>query len=222
LIGMPRGVAGSGRGGLLTTPLRDNPHTVVLLDEIEKASPSLLNVFLAAFDEGWLTDGHGDRVYLSDAIVIMTSNVGSEHFRKLTNPLGFLGQQTDVDRVRTDVKREVERCFSPEFRNRIDEIVLFAPLTHDDVRHIATGLLEDLGNTLAEAGKTIEMEEEALDLLIAQGYSPAFGARFLKRVIEDRIKLPITVSWNEASHFRVRALRQEIVVDAMTARLVAA
>src|SRR5262249_38753760 len=111
LIGMPRGVVGSGRGGLLTNALKDNPHTVVLLDEIEKASPAVLNVFLAAFDEGWLTDGHGERVYLSDAIIIMTSNVGSEFFRKLTNPLGFLMQQADIARVQSDVRRELERGF---------------------------------------------------------------------------------------------------------------
>ena len=86
LIGMPRGIVGSERGGVLTNQLKDNPYTVVLLDEVEKASPSLLNVFLQAFDEGWMTDGRGKRVYLSDAIVIMTSNVGAEHFRKLTEP----------------------------------------------------------------------------------------------------------------------------------------
>src|SRR5262249_12692164 len=84
LIGMPRGIVGSERGGLLTNQLKDNPYTVVLLDEVEKASPSVLNVFLAGFDEGWLTDGRGERVYLSDAIVIMTADVGSEHFPQLT------------------------------------------------------------------------------------------------------------------------------------------
>ena len=89
LIGMPRGIVGSERGGVLTNQLRDTPYSVVLLDEVEKASPSLLNVFLQAFDEGWVTDGRGKRVYLSDAIIIMTSNLGAEHFRKLTSPLGF-------------------------------------------------------------------------------------------------------------------------------------
>ena len=92
LIGMPRGIVGSERGGILTNQLKDNPYTVVLLDEVEKASPNLLNLFLQAFDEGWLTDGRGKRVYLSDAVVIMTSNIGSEHFRKLTSPLGFLSR----------------------------------------------------------------------------------------------------------------------------------
>ena len=96
LIGMPRGIVGSERGGILTNQLKDNPCSVVLLDEVEKASPSLLNLFLQAFDEGWLTDGRGKRVYLSDAIVIMTSNAGSEHFRKLQSPLGFRsGQHAD-------------------------------------------------------------------------------------------------------------------------------
>ena len=100
LIGMPRGIVGSERGGVLTNQLKDNPCTVVLLDEVEKASPSLLNVFLQAFDEGWLTDGRGKRVYLSDAIVIMTSNAGSEHFRKLQSPLGFRRVRTWSSRCR--------------------------------------------------------------------------------------------------------------------------
>ena len=128
LIGMPRGIVGSERGGILTNQLKDNPYTVVLLDEVEKASPNLLNLFLQAFDEGWLTDGRGKRVYLSDAVVIMTSNIGSENFRKLTSPLGFLSQDVGVEQVQGEVMRELERRFPPEFRNRIDEVVLFAPL----------------------------------------------------------------------------------------------
>src|SRR5205809_8097196 len=89
LIGMPRGIVGSERGGILTNQLKANPYTVILLDEVEKASPNLLNLFLQAFDEGWMTDGRGKRVYLSDSVVIMTSNIGCEHFRKLTSPFGF-------------------------------------------------------------------------------------------------------------------------------------
>src|SRR5262249_41829694 len=206
LIGMPRGIAGSDRGGILTNQLKDNPNTVVLLDEIEKASPALLNLFLQAFDEGWLTDGRGKRVYLSDAIVIMTSNVGSEHFRKLTNPLGFRGQSVEVDDVRGDVVRELARRFSPEFRNRIDQVVLFAPLTTDDVRAIAQAHLARLERTLVQAGKTLEIDDAALDLIAVEGYSLAYGARFLKRFIDEQIKLPITMSWKDASHFRVRAV----------------
>jgi ATP-dependent Clp protease ATP-binding subunit ClpA len=152
LIGMPRGIVGSARGGVLTNQLRDNPCTVVLLDEIEKASPSLLNVFLQAFDEGWLTDGRGKRVYLSDAIVIMTSNAGSEHFRRLQSPLGFAQGHNVVEQVQADINKEIERRFPPEFRNRIDQVVVFEPLTKDDVREIAMkyprrgrGIAEALG-----------------------------------------------------------------------------
>ena len=137
LIGMPRGIVGSERGGILTNQLKDNPYTVVLLDEVEKASPNLLNLFLQAFDEGWLTDGRGKRVYLSDSVVVMTSNLGSENFRKLTSPLGFLSRTVGIEQVEGEVMRELERRFPPEFRNRIDEVVLFAPLTHDEVRQIA-------------------------------------------------------------------------------------
>jgi len=222
LIGMPRGIAGSERGGLLTNQLADNPHTVVLLDEIEKASPAVLNVFLQAFDEGWLTDGRGRRVYLSDAIVIMTSNLGAEHFRKLTSPLGFLAQPVEVDGVQRDITRELERRLSPEFRNRIDDVVVFSPLAVDDVRRIAKGYLSEIEHTLATAGKTIEIDDDAVELIAAQGYSVAFGARFLKRVIDDRIKLPVTLRWNDGSHFSVRVARQAIVVEAASARLAAA
>jgi ATP-dependent Clp protease ATP-binding subunit ClpC len=222
LIGAPRGVVGSERGGLLTNQLKDNPHTVVLLDEIEKASPSVLNVFLQAFDEGWLTDGRGKRVYLSDAIIIMTSNLGSEHFRKLTNPLGFFTQRAGVDQVKHDVARELERRLSPEFRNRIDEVVLFTPLTTTDARAIAEGYLLELEPIFAKAGKTIEIEDDALELVVAEGYSVAFGARFLKRVIDELIKLPITMRWNDGSHFRVRRAGHGIAVDVTAAQLVAA
>ena len=161
---MPRGIVGSERGGILTNQLKDNPYTVVLLDEIEKASPSLLNLFLQAFDEGWLTDGRGKRVYLSDAIVIMTSNLGSEHFRKLTSPLGFLSRQVGVEQVQGEIMRELERRFPPEFRNRIDEVVLFAPLDHDEVREIATSTIcATIELTLAKAGKTLRIDDDALE-----------------------------------------------------------
>ena len=220
LIGMPRGVAGSARGGILTNQLRDNPHTVLLLDEIEKANPALLNLFLQAFDEGWLTDGHGKRVYLSDAVVIMTSNLGSEHFRKLTNPLGFLTSHVEMDRVRGDIAREVERRLSPEFRNRIDEVVLFSPLSIDHVRVIAGHCLSQIEEALVKAGKSLAIDDDALDLLATDGYSLAFGARFLKRVIDERVKLPITMQWKTGSHFHVRVANQAISVEGAPSRAV--
>jgi ATP-dependent Clp protease ATP-binding subunit ClpA len=203
MIGMPRGIVGSERGGVLTNQLKDNPYSVVLLDEIEKASPNMLNLFLQAFDEGWITDGRGKRVYLSDAIVIMTSNAGTEHFRKLTNPLGFCSAQCGVDQVKGEVMKELERHFAPEFRNRIDEVVLFTPLTHDDVRKITELELEKITATLHKSGKLLVVEPAAIDRLVRDGYSLPYGARFLKRVIEEKVKLPISQDWLGGIEFRV-------------------
>jgi ATP-dependent Clp protease ATP-binding subunit ClpA len=217
LIGMPRGIVGSERGGVLTNQLRDNPYTVILLDEVEKASPSLLNLFLQAFDEGWLTDGRGRRVYLSDAVVIMTSNIGSENFRKLTSPLGFLSRDLGVQQVQGEVLRELERRFSPEFRNRIDEVVLFAPLTHEEVRGIASAHLAQVSATLTRAGKTMCVSDEALEQLVAEGYSLVYGARFLKRVIDEQIRLPISAQWKDGLHFDVAVRDRRVVVKASPA-----
>jgi ATP-dependent Clp protease ATP-binding subunit ClpA len=213
LIGMPRGIVGSERGGVLTNQLKDNPYSVVLLDEVEKASPSMLNLFLQAFDEGWITDGRGKRVYLSDAIVIMTSNIGSEFFRKLTNPMGFLSKQIEVDQIKGEVMREVERRFSPEFRNRIDEVVLFQPLTRDEVRAITIQQLHRIEQALGRSGRTLTVTPGALDQLVKDGYSLPYGARFLKRTIEDRIKLPISQRWTEGQTFQADVKDGRIEVE---------
>ena len=213
LIGMPRGIVGSERGGVLTNQLKDNPYCVVLLDEVEKASPNTLNLFLQAFDEGWMTDGRGKRVYLSDAVIIMTSNIGAENFRNLTSPLGYLNREVGIEQVQGEVMRELERRFPPEFRNRIDEVVLFNPLTHDEVRHIAKTYLKQVTLTLAKSGKTIAISDEAIELVVTKGYSMAFGARFLKRFIDEHIKLPISARWKDGSHFDVSAKDGAIVVE---------
>jgi ATP-dependent Clp protease ATP-binding subunit ClpC len=222
LIGMPRGIVGSERGGVLTNQLKDNPYCVILLDEVEKASPNTLNLFLQAFDEGWMTDGRGKRVYLSDAVVIMTSNLGAENFRKLTSPMGFLNRNVGIEQVQGEVMRELERRFPPEFRNRIDEIVVFAPLTHPEVREIARHYLEQVTVTLAKAGKTIRVTDEALEMVVAKGYNIAFGARFLKRFIDEHIKLPISSHWKDGSHFLVDVKDGVIVTEAAPATIVSA
>jgi ATP-dependent Clp protease ATP-binding subunit ClpA len=204
LIGMPRGIVGSERGGILTERLRENPYTVLLLDEVEKASPYLLNLFLQAFDEGWLTDGRGKKVYLSDAIIIMTSNLGSENFKKFMKPLGF-GQKTraDIEEIKRAVLKAAEERFSPEFRNRIDEIVVFSPLTEDEVKQIAQLYLNGLQRQMERQGKQVEITEAALNWVVEKGFSPAYGARFLKRTIDEKIKLPITNLWRAFSRFVV-------------------
>jgi ATP-dependent Clp protease ATP-binding subunit ClpA len=213
LIGMPRGIVGSERGGILTERLRENPYTVLLLDEIEKASPYLLNLFLQAFDEGWLTDGRGKKVYLSDAIIIMTSNLGSENFRKYMKPLGF-GNKTfsEIEEVKREVMKAAETRFSPEFRNRIDEIIVFSPLTQDEVREIAQLYLGKLRQHMESQGKRLTMTEEALNKVVEKGFSPAYGARFLKRTIDELVKLPITNLWKAFNGFTVSLADGEIDV----------
>jgi ATP-dependent Clp protease ATP-binding subunit ClpA len=213
LIGMPRGIVGSEQGGLLTTRLRDNPYSVLLLDEIEKASPALLNLFLQAFDEGWVTDGRGRRAYLSDTLVIMTSNLGSEHFRQMVTPLGFgTGEARKTD-VHAKVLRDVERRFSPEFRNRIDEVVIFDPLSRSEVETIARLHIERLTATIGARQKALRLEPGALEALATEGYSLEYGARFLKRVVDRRLKLPISLRWNEGSTFVASVRDGELVVE---------
>lgn len=219
LIGMPRGIVGSERGGILTTQLRDNPYTVVLLDEMEKAHPHLLSLFLQVFDEGWLTDGRGKKVYFSDAIVIMTSNLGSHLFRSALQPLGFLNERENINVVKREILKEMERVFSPEFRNRIDEVVVFSPLTEEEVRGIAEKYLEQIDATLKLAGKRLIMTPQALDKIVSLGYSYAYGARFLKRTIDEKIKMPITSMWHQGDTFIAEIQRDQIVVHPLIAEL---
>jgi ATP-dependent Clp protease ATP-binding subunit ClpC len=211
LIGMPRGIVGSERGGILTERLRENPYTVLLLDEVEKASPYLLNLFLQAFDEGWLTDGRGKKVYLSDAIIIMTSNLGSENFKKFMKPLGFGNKSTaDIQEIKRAVLQSAETRFSPEFRNRIDELVVFSPLTEDEVKQIAQLYLSGLLRQMERQGKRLLITAAALDRLVEKGFSPAYGARFLKRTIDETVKLPITNLWKAFTQFTVDVKDGEI------------
>jgi len=172
-----------------------------------------MNLFLQAFDEGWLTDGRGKKVYLSDAIVIMTSNLGSESFKRFEKPLGF-GTKTAAEFrvVRNEVMKASEQRFSPEFRNRIDEIIVFAPLTMDEVRQIAQLYIDKLSRQMERQGRGLQVTEEATDLLTEKGFSSKYGARFLKRHIDEVVKLPITAMWKSASKFLVHVVDGETVV----------
>ena len=146
----------------------------------------------------------------------MTSNLGSESFKRFEKPLGF-GQKTlgDVKQIKGEVMKAAETRFSPEFRNRIDEIVVFSPLTMDEVREIAKLYLAKLKRRMEGQGKTIEVTEPAIDMLTEKGFSPAYGARFLKRHIDQTIKLPITNQWKTARRFVVDAIDGEINVKPM-------
>ena len=150
----------------------------------------------------------------------MTSNAGSEHFRKLQSPMGFRSGQLPLEQVQGDINRELERRFPPEFRNRIDQVVLFQPLTKEEVRDITLKYIDQVTATLKRWNKTVTIDPEALDKLVKDGYSMAYGARFLKRVIDDKIKLPLSQQWKEANSFRAVVRDDQVVIEAAGPQLV--
>jgi ATP-dependent Clp protease ATP-binding subunit ClpC len=212
LIGMPRGIVGSERGGILTNQVRDNPYSVILLDEIEKADTYVHNLFLQAFDEGWLTDGRGKKVYFSDTIIIMTSNLGSEELSRLSRPMGFGHGADDFEPVRRAVLKAAEHRFTPEFINRLDDIVVFSPLSFDEVRSIAGIYLDQIGRAMSVHGKTLVVSDAALSALARTGFSVKYGARFLKRGIDEKVKMPVTLKWKESDQFLVEEVDGRTVV----------
>jgi ATP-dependent Clp protease ATP-binding subunit ClpA len=143
----------------------------------------------------------------------MTSNLGSENFKKYEKPLGFGTKSLgEVKQIKGEVMKAAETRFTPEFRNRIDEIVVFSPLTMDEVREIARLYVGKLRRTMERQGKIVEITEAAIDALTEKGFSPAYGARFLKRHIDQKVKLPITNQWKSSRKFSVDAEDGEIVV----------
>ncbi|MDY3979420.1 MAG: ATP-dependent chaperone ClpB [Tidjanibacter sp.] len=190
LIGAPPGYVGYDEGGQLTEAVRRKPYSVVLLDEIEKAHPDVFNILLQVLDDGRLTDNKGRTVDFRNTIIIMTSNLGShlimENFTKATESGGTLSQEV-VDRTRDEVLELMKQTLKPEFLNRIDEIVMFQPLTLQQVGEIVGLQLSSLGKRLAENGITLNVSEQAEHWLARRGYDPMFGARPVKRTIQHYV-----------------------------------
>ncbi|MBU1305040.1 MAG: AAA family ATPase, partial [Alphaproteobacteria bacterium] len=184
LIGAPPGYVGFDQGGLLTDGVDQNPHCVVLLDEIEKAHPDLYNILLQVMDHGKLTDHTGKSVDFRNVILIMTSNVGASELAR--SPIGF-GRK----REQGDDEEAINRTFTPEFRNRLDAIISFAPLPREVVRRVVEKFVLQLEGQLAERGVTIVLQPEAADWLAERGYDERMGARPLGRVIQEHIKKPL-------------------------------
>lgn len=186
LIGAPPGYVGYEEGGQLTEAVRRKPYSVVLLDEIEKAHAEVFNILLQILDEGILTDSLGHRVNFKNTIIIMTSNVGARLISK-GKALGFLVQEDslrDYQTMKETVMEEVKKTFNPEFLNRIDEIVVFHPLSREDMRKILDLMLNRVGMKLTEQGYEIELSEPAKDFLLEKGFDPNYGARPLQRTIQ--------------------------------------
>lgn len=181
MIGAPPGYVGYDEGGALTEAVRRRPYQVVLFDEVEKAHPDVFNVLLQVLDDGRLTDGQGRTVDFSNTILIMTSNLGSEHL--VNQPEG-----QDVEKVRPQVMEAVRKAFRPEFLNRLDEILLFKRLGRAQMGGIVSIQLGYLHDLLAARNITLDLDDKAKEWLAAKGYDPAYGARPLKRVIQNSLQ----------------------------------
>jgi ATP-dependent Clp protease ATP-binding subunit ClpB len=186
LIGAPPGYVGYEEGGYLTEAVRRRPYSVLLLDEVEKAHPDVFNILLQVMDDGRLTDGHGRTVDFRNTVIVMTSNLGSDRIQEMMSE-GVPDERT-YERVKTEVLSVVVRHFSPEFVNRIDETVVFHPLLKSQIRGIADIQIELLNKRLQDNDLRLEVSDAVLEKIADLGYDPVYGARPLKRVIQNRIE----------------------------------
>jgi len=187
LIGAPPGYVGYDEGGQLTEAVRRRPYSVILLDEIEKAHPDVFNILLQVLDDGRLTDNKGRLVNFKNTIIIMTSNIGSNIIQENFQDLEDDNRDSIIAKTKNELFDVLRKTIRPEFLNRIDEIIMFTPLTRNEIGEIVKLQFKQVQSTLAEMGVTLEASEEALDWLAQLGYDPQFGARPLKRVIQKRI-----------------------------------
>lgn len=187
LVGAPPGYVGYEEGGYLTEAVRRKPYSVILLDEVEKAHPDVFNILLQVLDDGRLTDGQGRTVDFRNTVVIMTSNLGSARIQENFATLDYQG-------IKNEVMDVVSKHFRPEFLNRVDESVVFHPLGQEHIKSIASIQLERLAKRLEEKGYQLEVSAKALDLIAQVGFDPVYGARPLKRAIQQNVENPLAKS----------------------------
>jgi ATP-dependent Clp protease ATP-binding subunit ClpA len=184
LIGAPPGYVGFDQGGLLTDQVNKHPHAVLLLDEIEKAHPDVFNLLLQVMDHGTLTDNNGRKADFRNIIVVMTTNAGAD--RMARSSMGFTHQDHTGDDMEV-----IKKMFTPEFRNRLDAIIHFRPLTPETIAHVVDKFILELENQLEEKGVTIDVDATARQWLARNGYDPSMGARPMARLITEQIKKPL-------------------------------
>jgi ATP-dependent Clp protease ATP-binding subunit ClpA len=193
ILGAPPGYVGYDEGGSLTEAVRRRPYRVVLFDEIEKAHPDLFNVLLQILDDGRLTDGQGRTVDFRNTIIIMTSNLGTSSETKGT--FGFVANRAQDDGQRSRRQEQIEKAlrdhFRPEFLNRIDEIIIFEPLTEKELSQIVGLMLEEVRKRLADRNVDFVVTDDAKEALVKEGYDPVYGARPLRRTVQRRIENPL-------------------------------
>lgn len=184
LIGAPPGYVGYDEGGQLTEAVRRRPYAVILFDEIEKAHPDVFNIFLQILDEGRLTDAKGRTVDFKNSLIIMTSNIGTAYIADASIPM---------DERRAGVERELKQHFKPEFLNRVDEVIIFNPLSRENISEIVKLQVAEVAKRLGERGVRLELTKKAFEYLAAAGFDPQFGARPLKRAIQKHLLNPLSL-----------------------------
>ena len=196
MVGSPPGYVGHEEGGQLTEKVRRKPYSVVLFDEVEKAHPDVWNILLQILEDGIVTDSQGRRVDFKNTIIVMTSNVGAKNITAAETPLGFHGGDKSAEedetkryeRIRQAVMDDLKKTFRPEFLNRIDEIIVFRQLTQENIREIASRMLQVTGRRMAEQGITLDVDDDALTELARDGFDPQYGARPLRRSIQNLVE----------------------------------
>jgi len=194
LVGAPPGYVGYEEGGQLTEKVRRKPYSIILLDEIEKAHPDVFNLLLQVLDDGHMTDGLGRKIDFKNTILIMTSNIGSRQLADFGTGVGFgtkAKEESKDDNSKTVIQNALRKAFSPEFLNRIDDMILFRSLNREDIHKIIDLELQKLYGRINELGYQIEMTEKAKDFIVDHGYDEKFGARPLKRAIQKYIEDPL-------------------------------
>ncbi|OGT24044.1 MAG: ATP-dependent chaperone ClpB [Gammaproteobacteria bacterium RIFCSPHIGHO2_12_38_15] len=212
LIGAPPGYVGYEEGGHLTESVRRKPYSVILLDEIEKAHADVFNILLQVLDDGRLTDGHGRTVDFRNTVIVMTSNLGSHRIQELAE------KKSPYEKMKTSVMDIVNQHFRPEFINRIDEIVVFHPLARDQIRQVATIQIDYLRKRLQEKEIKLTISEQALDYLANAGYDPVYGARPLKRTLQQMLENPLakdilTGQFGAGDEIKVDLLKDKLVFE---------
>jgi ATP-dependent Clp protease ATP-binding subunit ClpB len=187
LVGAPPGYIGYEEGGQLTEAVRRKPYSVILLDEIEKAHPDVFNVLLQVLDDGRLTDNKGRMVNFKNTIIVMTSNVGSAIIQKNLEHLSDKNRDEVLERTKNEVFELLRKSMRPEFLNRIDELIMFTPLTEKEIHGIVRLQFDDVVKKMSGMGFDLSITDSALDLIAQQGYDPQYGARPIKRIIQKNI-----------------------------------
>ena len=187
LIGAPPGYVGYDEGGQLTEAVRRKPYSVVLFDEIEKAHPDVFNILLQVLDDGRLTDNKGRTVNFKNTIIIMTSNLGSQYIQERFADLNDYNRNEVIDDTRKNVMELLKKTIRPEFLNRIDDIIMFLPLTKHEIAKVVTLQMQRVQKMLEPQGFTLQWTPDAIDWLAGVGYNPEFGARPVKRAIQEHV-----------------------------------